>query len=455
MSYDMQAEGLNGVNEETAIVAGGGYVGIGGEGAPVLQVSGTALDVPTIAIVDAILAWGNLEGTGVIGYGGTRRGTGVVGAAGSGAPQPGPIPDPRPGRGKNVGVYGTGVGGGATGVLGESDSAQGVQGHSQTGVGVYGSGVGGTASGVVGQSDSAIGVLGVSQTYVGVIGESNNNDGVQGFSSPGAGVDGVGPFGVYGEGLGPERNTGVLGTAQVGIGVHGSSDDGGGRFGIGVWGEGVRGVGVAGSAQHGYGVQASSNEFIGLLASCGDDSNPGVAAGYFDGPVIITGDLTVLGAKSAAIPHRDGSHRMLYSVESPESWFEDFGEARLVKGRANVKLESGFLSVVKTDRYHVFLTPYGDLNSLYVSHRGKEGFQVREQGQGKSNISFSYRIVAKRKDIDGKRFAKVKVPKVRLVRPQAAPRPKHAEPPPRPKRREGPTVGALPEVRAKRPSKKS
>jgi hypothetical protein len=275
------------------------------------------------------------------------------------------------------------------------------------------------SAGVIGESDVGYGVYGVTNSGVAVRGDSNNvgvfgegsDTGVLGFGV-GTGVHGFGRTAIVGEGQGPETNTGVLGTAQVGIGVHGSSTDAlPSLFGVGVWGEGVRGVGVAGSAQHGYGVQATSDEFIGLLASCGDDSNPGVAAGYFDGPVIITGDLTVLGAKSAAISHRDGSHRLLYSMESPESWFEDFGEARLVKGRANVKLESGFLSVVKPDRYHVFLTPYGDSNGLYVSHRGKNGFQVREQGQGKSNISFSYRIVAKRKDINGKRFAKINCPR--------------------------------------------
>jgi len=31
------------------------------------------------------------------------------------------------------------------------------------------------------------------------------------------------------------------------------------------------------------------------------------------------------GPKSAAVPHPDGTLRRLYCVESPESWFEDFG----------------------------------------------------------------------------------------------------------------------------------
>jgi len=44
MSYDLQAEGLNGVNTTTAIVAGGGWSFSAGA---VIQVSGTALDTAT------------------------------------------------------------------------------------------------------------------------------------------------------------------------------------------------------------------------------------------------------------------------------------------------------------------------------------------------------------------------------------------------------------------------
>ena len=115
------------------------------------------------------------------------------------------------------------------------------------------------------------------------------------------------------------------------------------------------------------------------------------------------------GAKCAAVPFPDGSLRRLYSLESPESWFEDFGEARLVRGKAEVKLRADFAAVVKGD-YHVFITPYGDSNGLYVGARRRKSFVVREQGGGNSTLKFSYRIVAHRKDIAAPRMQKVKVP---------------------------------------------
>ena len=92
------------------------------------------------------------------------------------------------------------------------------------------------------------------------------------------------------------------------------------------------------------------------------------------------GDFTVIGgAKSAAVPHPDGSHRRLYALESPESWFEDFGEAHLVDGKAQIKLDPDFAKLVKTDKYHVFLTSYADSYGLYVADRTDKGFEVRER----------------------------------------------------------------------------
>jgi hypothetical protein len=42
-----------------------------------------------------------------------------------------------------------------------------------------------------------------------------------------------------------------------------------------------------------------------------------------------------------------------------------------------------------------------------VSHKDANGFEVRELQGGVSNVPFSYRVVAKRKDIEGKRFARL------------------------------------------------
>src|SRR5262249_37783980 len=127
-----------------------------------------------------------------------------------------------------------------------------------------------------------------------------------------------------------------------------------------------------------------------------------------------------------------GFHRLLYCMESPECWYEDFGEAKLSKGKAKVMLAADFASAVDTNQYHVFLTAYGDSNGLFVSKRTAKGFEVREQNGGSSTIRFSYRIVSHRKDVTAKRMAKVKLPQLQQLAPTvAAPGPRKLPDPPR------------------------
>jgi hypothetical protein len=102
-------------------------------------------------------------------------------------------------------------------------------------------------------------------------------------------------------------------------------------------------------------------------------------AASFKGTVVVNGDLFATGAKAAVVSHPDGSHRALYAVESPESWFEDFGSGQLTRGRAIVRLERAFSALIATKEYHVFLTPEGDSQGLFVADKKRDSFQVREQ----------------------------------------------------------------------------
>jgi hypothetical protein len=110
-------------------------------------------------------------------------------------------------------------------------------------------------------------------------------------------------------------------------------------------------------------------------------------------------------------------------MESPEPWFEDFGAARLKRGRTVVKLDADFGKVIKRGDYTVFLTPEGDCRGLYV-RKSAASFEVRELMGGKSSVAFSYRIVGRRKDIKGhRRFAKFDMPA-----PPSAPRARRPAP---------------------------
>ena len=102
-------------------------------------------------------------------------------------------------------------------------------------------------------------------------------------------------------------------------------------------------------------------------------------------------------------------------MESPECWFEDFGAGRLLNGEAQIELDPGFASVVAADDYHVFLTEYDDNNGLYVTGRTSTGFGVRAKMSAKAGGMFSYRVVAKRKDVAAPRFEQVALPTAEIA----------------------------------------
>jgi hypothetical protein len=165
---------------------------------------------------------------------------------------------------------------------------------------------------------------------------------------------------------------------------------------------------VIGTSNASFGVYGFSTNAAGVLGEAG----PAAYAGVFNGKVAVNGLFSAAqvtaSVKAAVVPFPDGSKRVLYCMESPDHWFEDFGVAKLKRGRAAVKVDADFAKVIKRGDYKVFFTPEGDCRGLYVRRKGAASFEVRELMGGKSNVAFSYRIVGRRKDIKShRRFAKI------------------------------------------------
>jgi hypothetical protein len=117
------------------------------------------------------------------------------------------------------------------------------------------------------------------------------------------------------------------------------------------------------------------------------------------------GNLPASGTKSAVVALPDDRVVELYAMESPELWFEDFGNGQLREGVAEVTLDPTFVRAANAEPgYHVFLTPNGDCQGLYVAQKTATGFQVRELRGGKSSVGFDYRIVAKRRGYESLRM---------------------------------------------------
>ena len=189
----------------------------------------------------------------------------------------------------------------------ESAQGEGVRGHSKN---PNHGGVVGTnsAGGDAGYFGGNVGVTGKVTVQLGVIGNS---------SSPDAGVLGVN------DAPAPGGNGGWFESAQgEGVRGHSKNPNHGGVVGVndaggdGVYGTGTRGVvgesdtfqGVYGHSKANAGVVGESEEFDGVFglskkataAGVSGHNTAGGMAGYFDGNVVVTGDITLANAADCA-----------------------------------------------------------------------------------------------------------------------------------------------------------
>ena len=194
------------------------------------------------------------------------------------------------------------------------------------------------------------GVLGVGGTFSGVYGYSTGYVGVYGSS----GSDAAASAGVRGDNFSPAMGgKGVYGYSKNGHGVYGRTD---------AEGSGYRGV-------------------------------------YFSGGLSGSGD------KNCVVRTEEGP-KLLYSQESPEVWFEDFGISKLIYGKAEVKLREDFIEVVTINKEHpflVFIQPYSPIEGLKIE-RKNDRFILTSENSSDKEIEFAYRLVAKRKGFENKRL---------------------------------------------------
>ena len=229
------------------------------------------------------------------------------------------------------------------------------------------------------------------------------------------GVYGAGIYGVFAN----ASNVGVYASGNT-IGVSGISNTSGGYGELGTtingYATGIYGAsgtyGVFGYANT-YGVVGESN-YTGVY---GKGPTFGV---YSDGPV----GTPSTNAAVAALP--DDRVVELYSMASPENWFEDFGSGSLKAGVAEITLDPTFAQGAnRQSDYPVFIKPNGDCEGLYVATKTATGFEVRESRSGNSNVSFDFRIVAKRRGFEALRMEELRhdAKTAQLIRDQVKSRP--------------------------------
>jgi hypothetical protein len=307
------------------------------------------------------------------------------------------------------GVWGYSISSAGTGVYGLASNAAG------DGIIAYNSATAGTNTG---SGITAITSQGGNGTYQSAAAWGLNYNtaptagcGVAGYIGASANAHGFNKAGVSG---GADQNlsggTGVVGSCDnaTGIGVQGQSAGSGGVgvFGVssanGNSGSGVNGQNsstntTGGDAVGVYGYTAVTSITTYLAAAVygytTQANTPNYDAFYGNGNVVATG------TKSALVQTSKGP-TLLYCVESPEVWFEDYGSGKLDSGYTKISLDKLFLETVTiNDKYpmKVFVQLEGSCEGgVYVTKKDTY-FEVYQQGNKNSNAEFSYRILAKRK----------------------------------------------------------
>lgn len=363
-----------------------------------------------------------------------------------------------------IGVLGYSAGAGNVGIRGEDDATGsiGVFGVSTLGYGVFGNGgtyggyftasagpgvssVSNTAAGdssvgatcgVYGKS-SKIGVSGTGNTGVygtgtkyGVEGYNNtfqgyglygyfNNISMTGYGVYGYSIAQYNPSaGVYGEN---DSTVGVVGSSYGGDGVDGYGGYAGGNFN----GEHLNSYGVLGQGYNSYAIFTpanTGNSFsgvnYGVFATNYTAATTGTAA-------ILAKDLEandyvevnawnsnthykiysniVGGPVTCAAVDLSGQKVLMHCPETPEFYYEDYGEGQLVNGKTHINIDSIYANNVAISSKHplrVFIQLEDNENckGVIVKNKSASGFDVVELNGGTSNTPFEWHIICNVKD---------------------------------------------------------
>lgn len=215
----------------------------------------------------------------------------------------------------------------------------------------------------------------------------------------GGGVLGIGTrAGVVGHGATAANGIGVVGAGNGAVAVYPTT----GGAGI----SGSAGAASAGVGVNGYAASstiASDNGRWGGVFQYGDPTLGTThvytyVAGNNSGSVY---GLISNGTKSTVVKDQTGENRLLFCTEAPEVLFQDFGTGELKNGAAHIDLDGLLTKVIRVDEKHpmkVFIQLEGECNGVYVTNKSARGFDVKELQGGKSNVPFTWQIVASRAD---------------------------------------------------------
>jgi hypothetical protein len=162
------------------------------------------------------------------------------------------------------------------------------------------------------------------------------------------------------------------------------------------------------------GAHIRSHNNVSLIASPIDSANPNPTLLVFNGSgygAIIHGALASYNFRSSGttstVIKNQNVERHVYSEQSPEVWFTDYGIGQLVNGHATINFDNIYISSINTTSpFHVFVQMEGECEGGFFVTRNATGFEVTQQDiSSNSNAQFSYRVSAKRKYYEANRYS--------------------------------------------------
>lgn len=222
-----------------------------------------------------------------------------------------------------------------------------------------------------------------------------------------------GEYTVNGYNTNPAASTGggVFGQAwsATTIGVMGTNSNANGTGIVGT-GNGLissvmpNGSGAAFSGAS-YGTLSRSENVAGLRAAevliC--NNGAGVAQQHLAGAYVGATLYKIIGPGivSTVVSVSGNENVTLHAPETPEAYFQDYGEGQLNNGFVHINLDSLFAKIVCINEKHpmrIYIQLEGDCNGVFVKNKTKDGFDVKELNGGKSNSKFQWTIICNRSD---------------------------------------------------------
>ena len=141
-----------------------------------------------------------------------------------------------------------------------------------------------------------------------------------------------------------------------------------------------------------YEIIDQGNVYIYADLSNGDAYPSGASANFY-------GSMKTWGTKSA-VELVQNEARLMYSIESPEVLYADYGEDTVKNGTCKITFDPMFQEVTSVD-YKIYITPYGKCSYIYAEKTSQVFFTV----YCSDDIDFSWQVVKNRKHHENKRFS--------------------------------------------------